>query len=146
LVSKTADMATRPTTYQPIGAEELVFGLVYGAGAETETFEALLRESMGNWGYDLRLVHLSRYFPALLEQSDFQREAPNATRELQNMGDAIRKKTGRNEIAADLAVFLIASMRARSSSTSPVSLGSSAHSSARRKLRRSESSTDRGSS
>jgi hypothetical protein len=72
-------VAAPPTTNRPIGAEELVFGLVYGAGAETETFEALLRESMGNWGYDLRLVHLSRYFPALLGEPDFQREAPNAT-------------------------------------------------------------------
>ncbi|MGO9789954.1 MAG: deaminase [Solirubrobacteraceae bacterium] len=110
-------MTAPPTTNQPIGAEELVFGLVYGAGAETETFEALLRESMGNWGYDLRLVHLSRYFPALLGEADFQREAPNATRRLQNMGDALREKTRLNEIAAHLAVFLIASKRARSSST-----------------------------
>jgi deoxycytidylate deaminase len=111
-----ADASTPPTTYQPIGAEELVFGLVYGAGAETETFEALMRESMGNWGYDLRLVHLSRYFPALLEKTSFQRETPNATRELQNMGDDLRKRTGLNEIAAQLAVFLMAGRRARTTS------------------------------
>ncbi len=102
-------MSTAPTTYRPLAAGELVFGLVYGAGAETETFQRLLREHLRGYGYRLRTVHLSNYFSHLLGEGEFQREVPDATRRLQDMGDAIRQRTGLNDAAARLAVFLIAS-------------------------------------
>jgi cytidine deaminase len=108
-------MSTTPTKYRPLAAEELIIGLVYGAGAETETFQRLLGESLRGYGYDLRTVHLSNYFSHLLGQGESQREAPDATRKLQDMGDALRKQTKLNDIAARLAVFLIASKRARAS-------------------------------
>jgi deoxycytidylate deaminase len=105
-----------PTRYRPLAADELVFGLVYGAGTETETFQRLLRENLRAYGYELRTVHLSNYFSHMLGKGEFQREIPNATRMLQDMGDEIRKKTGLNDIAAQLAVFLIAGKRAKADS------------------------------
>jgi deoxycytidylate deaminase len=102
-----------PTTYRPLAADELVFGLVYGAGTETETFQRLLRENLRTYDYELRTVHLSNYFSHVLGKGEFQREVPNATRTLQDMGDEIRKKTDLNDIAAQLAVFLIAGKRAK---------------------------------
>lgn len=111
-------MVATPKTYRPLGADELVFGLVYGAGTETEIFQRLLRENLRGYGYELRTVHLSNYFSHLLGAGEFQREVPNATRQLQDMGDTIRERSDRNDIAAQLAVFLIASKRAKSGSTS----------------------------
>lgn len=99
-------------TYRPLAAQELVIGLVYGAGAETQTFQRLLAEGLRIYGYDLRLVHLSDHFPRLLKNDQFQREAPDAMRKLQDMGDELREKTDLNDFAARLAVFLIASERA----------------------------------
>ncbi len=101
-----------PTAPRPLANDELVFGLVYGAGTETDTFQRLLRESLRVYDYELRTVHLSTYFSHILGEGEFQREAPDATRRLQDMGDEIRKKTGLNDIAAQLAVFLIAGQRA----------------------------------
>lgn len=106
-------MPAAPTTYRPLDTDELVFGLVYGAGTETETFQRLLRENLRTYDYELRIVHLSTYFSHVLGKGEFQREVPNATRTLQDMGDEIRKKTDLNDIAAQLAVFLIAGMRAK---------------------------------
>jgi len=101
-----------PAAPRPLANNELVFGLVYGAGTETDTFQRLLRESLRVYDYELRTVHLSTYFSHILGEGEFQREAPDATRQLQDMGDELRKKTGLNDIAAQLAVFLIAGQRA----------------------------------
>jgi hypothetical protein len=35
-----------PAAPRPLANDELVFGLVYGAGTETDTFQRLLRESL----------------------------------------------------------------------------------------------------
>jgi len=105
-------MPTPPTSFRQISANELVIGLVYGAGAETETFQQLLKESLHGYGYELRTIHLSNYFPLLLGNDTFQRENPEATRNLQNMGDALRDKTKLNDVVARLAVFLITGKRA----------------------------------
>jgi deoxycytidylate deaminase len=110
-------MTLTPTTGRPLAADELIFGLVYGAGAETETFERLLRENLRGYGYELRTVHLSHYFAPMLGRGEFHREVPDATRKLQDMGDALRRMTRLNDAAARLAVFLIASRRAREGDT-----------------------------
>ena len=104
---------------------ELIFGLVYGAGAETETFERLLRESLRGYGYELRIVHLSDYFAPMLGKAEFHREVPDATRQLQDMGDKLRQETGRNDVAARLAVFLMASRRAQEGGTSRIDMACS---------------------
>ncbi len=110
-------MAAAPTSFRQIAADELILGLVYGAGAETETFHQLLKESLHGYGYELRTVHLSNYFQSLLGEDDVQREHPEATRKLQNMGDTLRDKTKLNDVIAQLAVFLVAGKRARASTS-----------------------------
>lgn len=106
-------MPAPPAHFRQISANELVIGLVYGAGAETETFQKLLKESLHGYGYELRTIHLSNYFPLLLGEDAFPRENPEATRNLQNMGDTLRGTTGLNDVAARVAVFLIAGKRAK---------------------------------
>ncbi|HEX5852510.1 MAG TPA: deaminase [Solirubrobacteraceae bacterium] len=103
--------ASPTSSFRQVAADELVFGLVYGAGAETETFHQLLKASLHGYGYQLRTVHLSNYFPSLVEEDHFQREHPEATRTLQDMGDTLRDKTKLNDVVAQLAVFLIAGKR-----------------------------------
>jgi deoxycytidylate deaminase len=99
-------------TYSPIEEEELVFGLVYGAGTEVEPVERLLAERLQPYGYELRSVHLSEYFSTILTGEPFLRETPDATRKLQGMGDELRKRTA-NDVLATLAAYLIGATRAR---------------------------------
>jgi len=106
-------MPPAPTTYPPIGPDELILVLVYGAGTETDTFHLVLRESLRRYGYELRTVHLSNYLSSIFGRGEFKRERPQATRELQDMGDELREKTGNKAVLADLAVYLIASLRSR---------------------------------
>lgn len=111
-------MSPATTPYPLLGPDELVLGLVYGAGAETETFQAVLEESLRRYGYALRTIHLSNYFAPILGKDDFHRERPEATRELQDMGDEIRRLTKQKAISAHLAIFLMAAKRARKADTS----------------------------
>jgi deoxycytidylate deaminase len=97
--------------YPPIGPQEFVLGLVYGAGAETDLLEDQLAEGLRRYDYELRTVHLSDHFAAMLGVTDFERERPEAMRRLQDMGDRLRRRTSRDEILAQLAVFLIARAR-----------------------------------
>jgi deoxycytidylate deaminase len=106
-------MSPPSAEYPPIGPNEFVLGLTYGAGAETEPFEVLLAENLQRYDYQLRTIHLSNYFPQIVGDTDFKRERPEATRLLQDMGDRLRTRTRHNEILADLAVFLIVSKRRR---------------------------------
>jgi cytidine deaminase len=104
-------VSTAPETYRALQPSEFLLGLTYGAGTETAPFQRLLRESLRSYGYSLRMVHLSTYLPLMVGQERFQAEVPDATRQLQDMGDAIRGKTTK-DILAQLAAFLIASKRA----------------------------------
>ena len=106
-------MPLTDSEYPPIGPNELVLGLTYGAGAETEPFEQLLEENLQRYGYDLRTIHLSSYFPEIVGNREFKRERPEATRQLQDMGDRLRDATKTNWILADLAVFLLVAQRRR---------------------------------
>ncbi len=103
-----------PVTYSPLGEEELVFGLVYGAGTEVGPLEQMLAECLQPYGYRLRTIHLSSYFAAVLKRRSFRRETPDATRQLQEMGDELRRKTS-NDVLASLAAYLIGATRARTS-------------------------------
>lgn len=102
-----------PVTYIPLEEEELVFGLVYGAGTEVKPVEQLLRESLQPYAYELRTIHLSEYFATILKKNDFRQETPDATRQLQEMGDELRRRT-ENDFLATLAAYLIGATRARS--------------------------------
>lgn len=106
-------MSSSAPTYRPIGEHELVLGLVYGAGADVEPVHRLLAERLQPYGYRLRALHLSDYFPAVLGREPFNRETPNATRDLQNMGDEIRRLTEEKSVLAKLAIFLMAAKRAQ---------------------------------
>lgn len=101
-----------PVTYSPLGEDELVFGLVYGAGTEVGRVEQLLRESLQPYAYRVRTIHLSRYFATILKREDFRQETPDATRQLQQMGDDLRHRTA-NDVLATLAAYLIGATRAR---------------------------------
>jgi deoxycytidylate deaminase len=103
--------ATTSRPYPSVDPLELVLGLVYGAGTESEPFERLLRDCLRRYGYELRTVHLSANFPVMFGKADFKREAPNAMRQLQDMGDRLREATREKEILGHLAAFLIASQR-----------------------------------
>ncbi len=103
------------TTYSPIEGEELVIGLVYGAGTEVQPVERLLAERLQPYGYELRAVHLSDYFSTILTGKPFNRETPDATRQLQGMGDDLRRHTRTNDVLATLAAYLIGAIRARDS-------------------------------
>jgi cytidine deaminase len=106
-----SSVTSPPPEYPPIGANELVLGLVYGSGAEAEPFQTLLGDTLQRYGYELRTIHLSDYLAPMLGNVEFKRERPDATRELQNMGDRLRKCTGKKEILALLGVFLLVSKR-----------------------------------
>ena len=54
-------------------------------------------------------VHLSDAFPAILS-TEFNPKSPDATRQLQNMGDELRGKLG-PKVLAHLAAYLIAEER-----------------------------------
>lgn len=84
---------------------------MYGAGAETDTFQTALAENLQHYGYKLRTVHVSNYFPAVLGKTPFARERPEAMRDLQDMGDQLRQKTDRKDAAALLGIYLMASKR-----------------------------------
>lgn len=109
-------MASEPTptaAYQPIGPDEIVIGLVYGAGTETRVVTRTLDEALQAYGYARRTLHLSDYFPAMLGKLDFKRQSPEAIRSLQDFGDALREKASRPELLTQLAIYLIAAKRAR---------------------------------
>jgi len=97
--------------YPPIHPGDLILGLVYGAGAETDTFQTALAENLQHYGYRLCTVHLSNYFASVLRKPSFTDQRPGAMRELQDMGDELRQKTGRNDAVALLGVYLMASKR-----------------------------------
>lgn len=107
----TVTATSPPPEYPPIQPSDLLLGLVYGAGAETETFQTALAENLQHYGYTLRVVHVSRYFPTVIGRTDFVRERPEAMQELQDMGDELRRETGRNDAAALLGMYLVAAMR-----------------------------------
>ena len=86
---------------------ELVFGLVYGAGADADPIARILREQLGHYAYDLHMIHLSEVFPRLLGRDDFDDESPHATRDLQDMGDELRNNLDTDDALAQLAVYLI---------------------------------------
>ena len=98
-------------SYPPVGPNELVLGFVYGAGAESESAKRALDANLRRYGYSLREIHLSDYFAAILRREDFTRERPEATRDLQNMGDELRRLTNHNAVLAHLAVYLVAAER-----------------------------------
>lgn len=95
--------------YTVIGRLEVVFGVVYGAGVEAGPFEELLRSQLRDFGYRLEIIHLSDTFPMVLGE-EFSEDSENATRRLQDMGDALRRRAGLS-IIGRLAVLLIAQQR-----------------------------------
>ena len=104
---------TPTAAYRSTGPDEIVIGLVYGAGTETRPVMRMLDEALQAYGYARRALHLSDYFPAMLGKQSFKRESPTATRDLQDFGDELRKKAGRPGLLAQLAIYLIAAKRAR---------------------------------
>lgn len=104
-------MSVAALSYPPIGPNEFVLGLTYGAGAETDAFESLLAESLQRYDYRLEVLHLSDHFAEILDNEDFKKERPDTTRRLQDMGDRLREKSKNNEFLADLAVFLLVGHR-----------------------------------
>jgi deoxycytidylate deaminase len=102
-------------TYPTIDPHELVLGMVYGAGAEAEPFQRTLEEALRRFGYELRTIRLSDYLPVLVKDNDFARDSPDEMRRLQDMGDKLRQITKRNDIAAQLGVYLMTMNRARES-------------------------------
>lgn len=106
-----SSVSESPPIYTPIGPSELVLGLTYGAGAETNAFETLLEQSLQRYGYQMETIHLSDHFAEILGEKDFKHERPDATRMLQDMGDQLRASTKSNEFLANLAVFLLVGRR-----------------------------------
>jgi cytidine deaminase len=98
-----------PVRHPPITDAELVLGLVYGAGTDTDPVNEVLEGALESWGYRLHPVHLSEAFPAILG-TEFNPKSPDATRQLQNMGDELRGKLG-PKVLAHLAAYLIAEER-----------------------------------
>jgi deoxycytidylate deaminase len=84
---------------------------VYGAGTDTEPVIGALIAALETWGYQLRQIHLSDAFAPILGQ-DFNPKSPDATRQLQDMGDELREKLG-PEALARLGAFLITEERKR---------------------------------
>ncbi|MDQ3740932.1 MAG: deaminase [Actinomycetota bacterium] len=103
----------RNPTFIPIKPDDLVLGLVYGAGTETGPTQELLRERLRFYGYELRVVHLSDYFASMIGDTSFRKESPHGTRRLQDMGDLLRRETGDKSVLAKLAIYLIAAERYR---------------------------------
>ena len=64
-ISMTAYAESALAEYPPIHPGDLILGLVYGAGAETDTFQTALAENLQHYGYRLRTVHLSNYFASV---------------------------------------------------------------------------------
>jgi deoxycytidylate deaminase len=98
-----------PVQHPPLADAEIVLGLVYGAGTDTDPVNEVLSAALEAWGYRLHPVHLSDAFPAILGRA-FNPKSPDATRQLQNMGDELRGKLG-PEVLAQLAAYLIAEER-----------------------------------
>ncbi len=96
--------------HPPLADAEIVLGLVYGAGTDTSPVNEVLKMELESWGYRLRPIRLSEAFPTLLGR-DFSPESPDATRQLQNMGDELRKKLDNKHALAHLAAYLLAEER-----------------------------------
>lgn len=96
----------------PISEEELVIGLVYGAGTAVDPVLRLLRNRLQPYGYGVRSIHLSSYFPIILGR-DFDRQRPDNTSTLQSMGDELRAETEAPELLADLTAYLVQAIRSR---------------------------------
>lgn len=96
--------------HPPVADAEIVLGLVYGAGTDTSPVHDVLEGALESWGYRLHPIRLSDAFPTLLGMG-FNAKSPDATRELQNMGDDLRKKLGSKHALAQLAAYLIAEER-----------------------------------
>src|ERR1700727_410318 len=103
-VRLTGSLMSGPVQHPPIADAELVLGLVYGAGTDTDPVNEVLEGALESWGYRLHPVHLSEAFPAILG-TEFNPKSPDATRQLQNMGDELRGKLrpkGLDPLAAHL--------------------------------------------
>ena len=100
-----------PVRHPPLADAEIVLGLVYGAGTDTNPVNELLEGALESWGYRLHPVHLSDAFPTILGRP-FNPKSPDATRQLQNMGDELRNQLG-PEVLAKLAAYLITEERRR---------------------------------
>jgi cytidine deaminase len=103
---------TKPKSPAPLAENELVFGLVYGAGTETETMQRLLTERLRHHDYELRPIRLSSYFGDILGE-DIPAESPDRVRRLQEAGDTIRGKTHDDAILARLSAYMISYVRTR---------------------------------
>jgi deoxycytidylate deaminase len=110
-VSSLADMPSKPSSSPLLPRPELVFGLVYGAGADADPVARILGEQLEHYAYELRTIRLSNAFPGLTGHGDFRAETPTATSELQDMGDELRERLDTNDALAQLAVYLIDSER-----------------------------------
>jgi len=104
--------------YLPLRGEELLIGLVYGAGTETALSLRLLKDALHPYGYERRVIHLSNYFPAMLGDPDFRAATSTATRQLQEFGDLLRERCEEKAILAQLAIYLIAAKRQRDNPSS----------------------------
>lgn len=100
-------MPSPPSSSSLLPRPELVFGLVYGAGADADPVARLLGEQLEHYAYDLRTIRLSDAFPGLTGRDGFRPATPTATRELQDMGDELRKRLGTNDALGQLAAYLI---------------------------------------
>ena len=98
-----------PVRHPPLADAEIVLGLVYGAGTDTDPVNEVLAGALESWGYQLHQIHLSDAFPTILGQA-FNPKSPDATRQLQNMGDELRNKLG-PEAISQLAAYLITEER-----------------------------------
>jgi cytidine deaminase len=96
--------------HTPVADAEIVLGLVYGAGTDTGLVNEVLEGALESWGYRLHPIRLSDAFPTLLGRN-FTSETPDATRQLQDMGDELREKLGSKHALAQLAAYLIAEAR-----------------------------------
>jgi deoxycytidylate deaminase len=103
---------TGPVRHPPLADAEIVLGLVYGAGTDIDPVNDVLRGALESWGYRLHPVHLSDAFPTLLGRA-FNPKSPDATRQLQDMGDELRQKLGHQRALAQLSAYLVAEERQR---------------------------------
>lgn len=102
---------------QALSASELVLGLTYGAGTNVDLFLRALKQALQEYDYRQEHLHLSNYFPRVDCKLPFNKEQPDAARDLMNMGDSIRGKLSDSAVIADLAMYLMAAARQTLSET-----------------------------
>jgi len=96
---------------------ELVIALVYPLGTERIGLDVALTDYLGQFGYEINLIRLTRVFPDLFRMLGKEWEAPAGLAQLAHhkieAGNEIRRLTECNDILARVAAGLIHDRRAQ---------------------------------